>query len=142
MNKHKPTDSGSMKRIIYDERNVDELNKFISDKIVRLQEIIRNTMISIKTNYQYEIFSNTEMNICINILNDAYAKTKDISILLSAMRSQSDFDALIENLQKIINKISIIICGYGTNNLDDLLFICFGSEFIRFDKTIRAPHWL
>lgn len=138
MNKHKPTDSGSMKRIIYDESNVDELNKFISDKIVRLQEIIRNTMISIKTNYQYEIFSNTEMNICINILNDAYAKTKDISILLSAMRSQSDFDALIENLQKIINKISIIICGYGTNNLDDLLFICFGSEFtnIHFENEI------
>jgi len=130
MNKHKPTDSGSMKRIIYDESNVDELNKFINDKIVRLQEIIRNTMISIKTNYQYEIFSNTEMNICINILNDAYTKTNEISILLSSMRSQSDFDTLIENLQKIINKISIIICGYGTNTLDDLLFICFGSEFI------------
>jgi ATP-dependent Lon protease len=34
----------------------------------------------------------------------------------------------INELQSIIDKLSIIMCGYGTNRIEDILFISFGTE--------------
>jgi len=57
-------------------------------------------------------------------LNEIYAKSKDI------MKSiNKDSDKTIDSLQKIIDKLSMLICGFGTKKIEDLLFISFGSEF-------------
>ena len=101
-----------------------ELQNFIEEKTKYIQEIIRNTIISIKKNTYYEIFSNNDINLTISVLNEIYAKTKDI------MKSiNKDSDKLIDSLQKIIDKLSMLICGFGTKRIEDLLFISFGSEF-------------
>ena len=104
------------------------LRKFINDKIVILQEIIRKTIISIKKNKRQEIFSNNEVNLSINILNELYEKTEEITNKICIM-SHKDVDLQVDALQKIIDKLSMIICGFGTSHIDDLLYICFGSEY-------------
>jgi len=101
-----------------------ELHNFIEEKTKYIQEIIRNTIISIKKNTYYEIFSNNDINLSISVLNEIYAKSKDI------MKSiNKDSDKTIDSLQKIIDKLSMLICGFGTKKIEDLLFISFGSEF-------------
>jgi hypothetical protein len=120
------------------EKNINELHKFIINKINEIQEIIRNTIISIKNNMKYEIFSNNDMNISINLLNELYEKTNEILSKTNNTNSNKEYDTLIELLQKIIDKLSMIMCGFGTKNIDDLLFICFGTEFknIKIDNEI------
>lgn len=131
MNTHKKKDAlkNSIKLKTAIEEN-DDIHKFINEKIIYLQEIIRKTIISIKNNKQNEIFSNNDANLSITVLTDLYEKTIEIDRLLSTASSPKETDHTIELLQKIIDKLSMIICGFGTKNIDDLLFISFGSEFI------------
>ena len=107
----------------------NEFHKFIDDKIQYLQEIIRNTILSIKKNKEYEIFSNNDANLSISVLTDLYEKTTAISTLLSTTNNGKNNDKIIDALQKVIDKLSMIICGFGTKHIEDLLFISFGSEF-------------
>jgi len=114
---------------IIDETHDNDLHKFIEEKINYLQNIIRKTILSIKQNKQNNIFSNNDANLSISILNDLYEKTNEINELLKLATNNKETDNLIELLQKIIDKLSMIICGFGTQNIDDLLFISFGSEY-------------
>ena len=36
---------------------------------------------------------------------------------------------MINSLQKVIDKLAMIVCGFGTTNITDLLFISFGTKF-------------
>jgi hypothetical protein len=106
-----------------------DMSAFIEEKVHYLQEIIRKTVLSIKTNSQINIFSNNDSILSISILTELYEKTIEIAEKASLAATPSETDALIDGLQKIIDKISMIICGFGTKHIDDLLFISFGSEY-------------
>jgi ATP-dependent Lon protease len=136
MNKKKETQKNSIK-IKQSIEEQDDLHKFINEKIVYLQEIIRKTILSIKKNKQNDIFSNNDANLSITVLTDLYDKTNEINKLFIASNPR-DTDVLIELLQKVIDKLSMIICGFGTQHIDDLLFISFGSEYknIKVDNPI------
>ena len=132
MNNHKKKES--LKNTIkiknsIENNDINVLRNFIEEKITYLQEIIRNTILSIKKNIQNEIFSNNDANLSITILNDLYEKTTEITKQITSSSTNADMDKLIEMLQKIIDKLSMLICGFGTTYIDDLLFIIFGSEF-------------
>lgn len=116
------------------ERDVTNLKEFIKDKNSYIQEIIRKTIISIKRNKIYEIFSNNDITLSLNILNDLYEKTNEISE--KTQEEPIETEKIIENMQKIIDKLSMIICGFGTMNIDDLLFISFGSQY----SQIKVPN--
>lgn len=136
MNKKKIENSKNsikLKNVIA-ERDVTNLKEFIKDKNSYIQEIIRKTIISIKRNKIYEIFSNNDITLSLNILNDLYEKTNEISTKVS--EEQIETEKIIENMQKIIDKLSMIICGFGTMNIDDLLFISFGSQY----SQIKVPN--
>ena len=136
MNKKKETPKNSIK-IKQTIEKQEDLNKFINEKIVYLQEIIRKTILSIKKNKQNDIFSNNDTNLSITVLTDLYQKTTEINKLFITSNNK-DTDVLIELLQKVIDKLSMIICGFGTQHIDDLLFISFGSEYknIKIDNPI------
>jgi hypothetical protein len=82
----------------------------------------------------YEIFSNNDITLSLNILNDLYEKTNEISTKVT--EEPIETEKIIENMQKIIDKLSMIICGFGTMNIDDLLFISFGSQY----SQIKVPN--
>jgi len=107
----------------------DDIKLFISEKITYIQEIIRDTILSIKRNKEKEIFSNNDATLSISVLTELYEKTIEISKQLKPAFNGKNGDKLIDSLQKIIDKLSMIICGFGTKKIDHLLFIIFGSEF-------------
>ena len=109
---------------------------FVNEKVVYIQEIIRNTISSIKMNKERDIFSNNDSNLSISVLIELYEKTNEITKQLK--NNTKNIDKMIDFLQKIIDKLSIIISGFGTKHVTDLLFIVFGSEFknIKIDNQI------
>ena len=115
--------------------NKDDLIKIVLKKLFDIQEIIRNTILSIKRNKVEEIFSNNDSSLSTSILIELYERTDTIYKTLTT-NSNYKVDDIIESFQKIIDKLSIIICGFGTNYIEDLLFISFGSEF----KNTQAPN--
>jgi len=109
------------------ENNQPDVKQFILEKIKYFQEIIQNTTISIQEYKSMELFSNSDTNICMTNLSELYKKTVEIPGLL---HTEINMENIIELLQNIIDKLSVIIGKYGTKKMDDLLFICFGSQYI------------
>ena len=115
--------------------DIKKLICIIRDKISYIQDIIRNTMFSIQKNKKEGIFSNNDVNISMNVLSDLFNKTKIISEKLHKSANINDIDKNLSDCQGVIDKISMIICGFGTKNIEDLLFISFGSEFKKMSIT-------
>ena len=110
------------------ENNQPDVKQFIAAKIKYFQEIIQNTILSMQEYKSMELFSNSDINVCMSNLSEIYEKTTEISGMIDV---QPNIDNIIELLQKIIDKLSVIIGKYGTKRFDDLLFICFGSQYIQ-----------
>uniref|UniRef100_A0A6C0DSY0 Lon proteolytic domain-containing protein n=1 Tax=viral metagenome TaxID=1070528 RepID=A0A6C0DSY0_9ZZZZ len=134
MNKSNIKPSVKIKNL-FETTNTNEVRKFILEKTIYIQEIIRNTVLSIKKNKQYDIFSNNDATLSINMLSELYIKTtaviSDCTATTQSNDNTTNQEKVIDNLQKIIDKLSLIICGFGTNNIDDLLFISFGTEYTK-----------
>ena len=109
-------------------QNTDGIMNILHNKNTIIQDIIQNTILSINHKKLEGIFSNNDSILSISILTDLYSKTNTINDQLSNIQNNKT-DEIIESLQKVIDKLSVIICGFGTNYINDLLFISFGSEF-------------
>ena len=105
-----------------------DISLFIKNKTIYTQQIIRNTIIAIVRHNTEKLFSNSDTKLAIPILNNLYTDTETILHELPK-QTQKKLDASLDKLQKIVNNLSMIICGFGTRNIEDLLFIIFGSEF-------------
>ena len=100
-------------------KSVDTL---ISEKINHIRNIITDTIIAVQLYKKHGIFSNSEVNICTSSMNDLYAK-------LTEIKKETTTDKKIEELQTVIDKLSTLLSTFGTKNLDDLLYMTFGSDF-------------
>ena len=105
--------------------DMGDLTKLINERSEYIQEIIRNTSISVQYYKKIAIFSNVDVNACQMALNDLYVSTTE---LINVIQSES-IETSINSLQKIIDRLSIIMSGYGTQYIDDLIYITMGSEF-------------
>lgn len=135
------------------QKTIVEIQRLITEKVSYIQEIIRNTILSINYYKKCEIFSNSDVVICINTLVDLYDKTvqmlKNLTYIpkptimentqmhppppdttpIITSQKFDEINTIIDELQQIIDKISIVICGFGTKQMADLLYISFGAEF-------------
>uniref|UniRef100_A0A6C0IPL0 Lon proteolytic domain-containing protein n=1 Tax=viral metagenome TaxID=1070528 RepID=A0A6C0IPL0_9ZZZZ len=102
---------------------------FITEKLMYIQTIIQNTILSIKDNIKNDLFSNNDSILPINVLTELYGRTIKISNKIKNRSYKSDFQDIFDDFQVVIDKLAVIICVFGTQHVDDLLFISFGSEF-------------
>ena len=103
----------------------DNLKEIVLEKSNRMQNIIRNTILSIKTNKNNDIFSNNDTILSISILTDLFEK-----VSLVSNEKHTNKKEQLDNLRKISEKLFMIICGFGTKYMEDLLYIGFGPESI------------
>jgi hypothetical protein len=94
------------------------------------QNIIQDTILYIQKYKTLDILDAGELNVCIQSLENLYEETKKINILLSTKKNLIDFNDVINRLQQINNDLSVNFRLYGTKNIDDVLSICFGNEYI------------
>ncbi len=109
------------------DKNNSNVQEFIRDKNIYIQEIIENTIVSIQQHKKNNLFSENDVNLSVSILLELYEKINSINIINNNLNEDSNITLSL--LQKIIDKLSLVICGFGTKKLEDLLFVCFGSEF-------------
>jgi len=93
-------------------------------KMSFFQDVIQRTILHIQKNKMYDILGISDVNTCINVLNDLNDKIKTFVQTMNTIST----DSLINNLQIINNDLSTILKNYGTELLEDLLSICFGSN--------------
>ena len=115
-NKH-PTDNDQTK-----------ITDLIKDRIYRAREIITDTIISVQLYRKYNIFSNSEVNICITSLRELHSKTVET---FNQIQYES-IETIIDALQLIIDKLSAIISTFGTKCVDDMIYMTFGSSFLEY----------
>ena len=117
------------KKLLKPPDDIKKTIELIASKIVYIQEIIRETMSSIKKNKNDKIFSDNEATLSISVLGDLFTKTKTLTEKIILCEKQADVDNNLAECQQVIDKLATIICGFGTKTIDDLLFISFGTEF-------------
>jgi ATP-dependent Lon protease len=101
-----------------------EVVSLVNKKMGFFQDVIQRTILHVHKNKMYDILGISDINTCINVLNDLSDKIKDFIKTMDNVTT----DSLINNLQTINNDLSTILKNYGTELLDDLLSICFGSN--------------
>jgi len=103
--------------------------QFITSKITYIREIIQNTILSIKLHRVLEIFSDNDTKLSIAVLTELFEQNENILCEMNRAPLTLTTDAIIDSLQRIIDKLAMIICGFGTTHISDLLFIIFGTKF-------------
>ena len=101
-----------------------EVVLLVNKKMSFFQDVIQKTILHVHKNKMYDILGISDVSTCINVLNDLSDKIKDFIKTMDSVNT----DLLINNLQIINNDLSTILKNYGTEMLDDLLSICFGSN--------------
>ena len=94
------------------------------------QNIIQDTILYVQKYKTLDVLDAGELNVCIQSLETQYEQTKNIVSILSGKKSLIDFNDVINRLQNINNDLSVNFRLYGTKNIDDVLNICFGNEYI------------
>tara|TARA_Y100000992_G_scaffold135643_1_gene89700 strand:- start:1816 stop:5169 length:3354 start_codon:yes stop_codon:yes gene_type:complete len=111
-------------------KNTNDVNSFIISKIVSFQEIIKKTILAIQKYKNLEILGVNELNICLHSLEKISLELNEINTIINSNYDLSQQNDFISKLQEINNELSSILKNFGTYDLEDLITICFGSDFI------------
>lgn len=106
-----------------------QFKQVLRDKIVSLQTIITQTIMSAQKYKLYDIFGANELNVCLHSLECMFADLQDILVVL-ASNDKIDENVYINKLQDITSELSSLFRTFGTETIDDLLSVCFGADFI------------
>ena len=117
-----------MKNFKVDKKNEDFL-LFSKNKIEYFKELITKTTKAYFTFRDIDIISSSEVNMCIKKIKDLYTKCIKIENSLKDISSLSKKN-ILEDLQKINNDFFVLIKAYGTKNIDDVLKVSFGVDYI------------
>lgn len=95
----------------------------VEKKIEFFKDIIQKTIIHVQKNKILDILGISDVSTCIEKLGELSKKIEEmISLKITST------DTIINNLQVINNELSSLLKNYGTENLEDLLLICFGNN--------------
>jgi len=107
----------------YSQKSSNDVLLLVERKIDFFKDIMQKTIIHIQKSKNLNILGISDVNLCIEKLSEISKKIEDISIIKNITT-----DNIINNLQLINNELSGILKTYGTENLEDLLLICFGNN--------------
>ena len=98
----------------------------VNKKIDFFKDVIQKTILHTQKNKMLDILGISEVNSCIERLGGLNKQIKDAA---ETTNPSSTPDELINYLQIVNNELSSLLKIYGTSSLEDLLLICFGSNY-------------
>jgi ATP-dependent Lon protease len=106
--------------------NMSKNNSFylpvVEKKIDFFKDVIKKTILHVQKNKFFDILGISDVSSCVEKLGQISKKIEEITT------TKIDNDTLVNYLQNINNDLSSILKSYGTENLEDLLLICFGNN--------------
>jgi ATP-dependent Lon protease len=97
----------------------------VERKIDFFKDVIQKTILHVQKNKSLDILGVSDVTACIDRLTEINQKIKELTDINN---TKTNTDTLINNLQIINNELSSLFKTYGTENLEDLLLICFGNN--------------
>ena len=110
----------NMKKNLHN-KNSNDVLILVEKKIDFFKDIIQKTIIHVQKNKNLDILGISDVSNCVETLGEISKKIKEISEIKNT-------EILINNLQIINNELSSLFKNYGTDNLEDLLLVCFGNN--------------
>jgi len=101
-------------------------------KIRTLQGIIKRTIIAVYKYREMSVFDSNDLSVCLQLLENIFSS---LTLALSSSSSKSPKKVIDEST----NTLTSIINYYGTDNLQDLLYVCFGEDFVS-NNILLNPH--
>ena len=98
------------------------------EKINYFYEIIVDTIMWVEKYKTYDIINSSDLNICIQNLENIYTELINIDDFLEKNNTISE--QIISKLQKINDEISMVFKSFGTKNIEYILNICYGNNYI------------
>ena len=120
-------------KIVYSskkKRKKPQILNIYKKKILNYQNIIQESIISAQKYKSLDIIDAAGLNICTQSLEESFLETQNILNLVSKNKKISS-DDIKQQLQKINNDLAVNFRAYGTQNIENLIQIVFGSEFIK-----------
>ncbi len=103
--------------------NVDNFSQNVVRKIDYYKEIIQKTIASIQKYKVHDVVTANDVNLCIKGLEQYYCE-------LNSLNVGGDKNYIVDRLQFINDELSGIFKIFGTTNIEDVLTICYGGNFI------------
>jgi ATP-dependent Lon protease len=97
----------------------------VERKLLFFKDVIQKTILYVRKNKALDILGVSDVITCIDKLTEI---SKQIQDLLEINNTKTNTEILINNLQIINNELSSLFKTFGTENLEDLLLICFGNN--------------
>ena len=114
------------KKTIAKKINTPKNNSFylplVEKKIEFFKDVVKKTILHVQKNKFFDILGISDVSTCVEKLGEISKKIEEITT------NKIDNDTLVNYLQNINNELSYILKIYGTENLEDLLLICFGNN--------------
>jgi len=104
-------------------KSTNEVFSLVEKKIDFFKVVIQKTIIHVQKNKNLDILGISDVSTCIEKLSEISKKLEEIENM-----KKNTTDNIINNLQFINNELSSLLKTYGTENLEDLLLICFGNN--------------
>jgi len=103
--------------------NNESFSQNVMRKIEYYKEIIQKTISSIQKYKVYDVVTANDVNLCIKSLEQYY-------IELDSLDVGGDRNTVVNRLQFINDELSGIFKIFGTMDIEDVLTICYGVNFI------------
>jgi len=103
----------------------NEISFLLEKKISFYVDVIQRTLIHVQKNKSLDILGISNINICVERLNEINNKIKTLT---NPDKTYTKLEIVINDLQNINNDLSTLLKNYGTDKLEDLLLICFGAN--------------
>ena len=103
---------------LYHDSKID-YHIFYEKIINKIRVIIKDTIDNITDLRIKSIFSENDFNVSMKILNDIYEKSLTIIDQIENKEYNIELDC-----QNIVDKLFVIICSFGTKNINDVFFLC------------------
>ena len=94
----------------------------VEKKIDFFKNVVKKTILHVQKNKFFDILGISDVSNCVEKLGQISKKIEEIT------SSKLDNDIIVNYLQNINNELSSILKIYGTENLEDLLIVCFGNN--------------
>lgn len=105
------------------QKSTNDVLPLVEKKIEFFKDVIQKTIIHVQKNKIHDILGISDVSSCIEKLGELSKKIEEtMSVKITST------DIIINSLQLINNDLSSILKNYGTENLEDLLLICFGNN--------------
>jgi ATP-dependent Lon protease len=101
-------------------KSENEIFLLVDKKVEFFKDVIQKTIIHVQKNKMLDILGVIDVNNCIEKIGELSKKIDEIK--------KTNHNELINTLQYINNEISLLFKNYGTDNLEDLICVCFGSN--------------